>query len=468
MRLAYARSRRTAVVCAASLLVLTSLGAARPVPAPDRSCGASTPAVGVVLPGFSVPGAERQQAVCLPDLTTTALAGTPYTDTADQAGLAARGTRLPSGVPGVQVDGYFPDSSTFNATHGWRHDAQFVIRLPERWNGGLVVTGAPGTRKQYATDALISDRVLAAGFAYAATDKGNNGADFYRDGRRPGDAIAEWNRRTTQLTRAAQRTVAGFYGHAPRRTYMTGISNGGYLTRWQLENHPDLYDGGVDWEGALWTANGPSLLTSLPTAVSYGQGAAGVREMTAAGFAPGSRFLWPYHQHAYWGVTQKTYRAELDPGYDPGCPGPSAGSTPEEILAACAADGAYDYAGRPAAVHRAVERIALTGRIGRPLITLHGDLDALLPIATDSDVYDRMVSGQRRQALHRYYTVAGGTHVDGLHDSHPDRLRPILPCYRAAFDALTAWVERGVRPPADHTIDRPAAGDVVNTCRVDS
>ena len=34
---------------------------------------------------------------------------------------------------------------------------------------------------------------------------------------------------------------------------MTGISNGGYLTRWQLEKRPDLYDGGVDWEGTLFT-----------------------------------------------------------------------------------------------------------------------------------------------------------------------------------------------------------------------
>ncbi len=98
-----------------------------------------------------VPGAALQRTACLDDLTTTGLAGTPYTDLADQAGLTAGGTMAPSGISGVQVDGYFPDSSRFNNTHGWRHDAQFVIRLPDDWNGGLVVTGAPGTRKQYAT-----------------------------------------------------------------------------------------------------------------------------------------------------------------------------------------------------------------------------------------------------------------------------------------------------------------------------
>ncbi|MFD0313425.1 tannase/feruloyl esterase family alpha/beta hydrolase [Streptomyces flavalbus] len=414
-----------------------------------------------------VPGAELQRTACLDDLTTTGLAGTPYTDLADQAGLTARATTSPSGVPGAQVDGFFPDSSTFNATHGWRHDAQFVIRLPDRWNGGLVVTGAPGTRRQYATDKAISDQVLARGFAYAATDKGNNGTDFYRDGTRPGDALAEWNARTTQLTRAAKRVLAQHYGRGPAHTYMTGISNGGYLTRWQLENHPELYDGGVDWEGALWTAHGPNLLTSLPAAVARTFGAARDEDLYAVGFAPDSEFLWPYHEKAYWGVTQKTYRAEFDPSYDPDCPGASAGSTLEEILAPCAADATYDYASRPASVHRAVARVALTGRIGRPMITLHGDLDTLLPQAADSDVYARMVDASGRGTLHRYYTVQGGTHVDGLYDTYPDRLRPILPCYRSALDALVAWVERGVRPPADRTVGRSTDGDVVNSCALD-
>ncbi|ELS51557.1 tannase/feruloyl esterase family alpha/beta hydrolase [Streptomyces viridochromogenes] len=411
-----------------------------------------------------VPGAAFQQSACLPDLTTTGLAGTPFTDMADQAGLTARGTRTPAGVPGIQIDGYFPDSSRFNATHGWRHDAQFVLRLPNRWNGGLVVTGSPGTRRQYATDTAISDQVLALGYAYAATDKGNSGADFYRDGKRPGDAVAEWNARTTQLTRAARKAVAQRYGHAPRRTYMTGLSNGGYLTRWQLENHPELYDGGVDWEGALWTAEGPNLLTSLPTAVARMLGSGRDEDLYAVGFARGSEFLWPYHEQAYWGVTQKIYRAEFDPAYDPGCPGPSAGTTPERILAPCASDAAYDYASRPASVHRAVARVALTGRIGRPLITLHGDLDTLLPKAADSDVYARMIDASGRGPRHRYFTIAGGTHVDGLYDIHPDRLRPILPCYRSAFDALVSWVERGTRPPADRTVVRPANGDVLNSC----
>ncbi|MGW1882489.1 tannase/feruloyl esterase family alpha/beta hydrolase [Streptomyces sp. NPDC001970] len=453
--------RRTPVLAAVLLaLTGTSLADARPAEA-----GAG-PAHGHCArqDRLRIVGADHQESACLGDLTTAALAGTPYTDMADQAGLAASGTRNPSGVPGIQIDGYFPDDSRLNATHGWRHDAQFVIRLPDRWNGGLVVTGAPGTRRQYATDALISDHVLAQGYAYAATDKGNTGADFFTDGRRPGDAVAEWNRRVAELTRAAKRAVSQRYGHGPARTYMTGISNGGYLTRWQLENHAELYDGGVDWEGVLWTSRGPNPLTSLPVTVARTLGRADDEDLLAAGFAPGSQFLWPYHEKVYWGLTQKIFRAEFDPSYDPACPGASAGSTPEQIFAVCASDAAYDLASRPASVRRALAEVALTGRIGKPLITLHGDLDTLLPIRQDSDVYSRMIDGRGRSALHRYYTVEDGTHTDGLYDTYPDLLRPILPCHRSAFAALTAWVEDGVAPPSDRTIGRPVGGDVVNSC----
>ncbi|HEU4348327.1 MAG TPA: tannase/feruloyl esterase family alpha/beta hydrolase, partial [Actinoplanes sp.] len=85
-----------------------------------------------------VPGAAHQQTACLADLTTAGTVASGHTVPADWAGLHAPGTVNPTGVRGIQVDGYFPDRSTTNTNHGWNHDAQFVIRLPERWNGGLV------------------------------------------------------------------------------------------------------------------------------------------------------------------------------------------------------------------------------------------------------------------------------------------------------------------------------------------
>jgi hypothetical protein len=382
-----------------------------------------------------VPGAERQVMSTLADLTTAGTVASGHTDPADWAGLHVPGTVNPSGVPGIQIDGYFPDTSTFNNTHGWQHDAQFVIRLPDRWNGGLVVTGAPGVREQYANDFAIADWVLAKGYAFASTDKGNSGATFHLDGARPGDAILEWHLRVTQLTIAAKAVAAQRYGRLPHRTLMTGLSNGGYLTRWQLERVPWLYDGGVDWSGTLFTPDGPHLLTFLPPALRayprYAAGDAGAaQEMYAAGFAPGSEPTWAFHHAVYWPATQSIYRQELDPTYT----GPEAD---------------YDYASRPGSVRDAVRRISLTGRIGRPLITLHGTLDALLPIAVDSDVYAGMVGATNK---YRYYRVTGGVHVEGIVPSYPGVARPMLPCYRAAFEAMETWVAGRAAPPPSATL----------------
>ncbi|MDG4858728.1 tannase/feruloyl esterase family alpha/beta hydrolase [Streptomyces sp. T-3] len=412
---------------------------------------------------LQVPGAELQVPACLDELTTAGTVGSGHTDPADWAGLTPAALKVPAGVPGIQIDGYFPDTSRTNTNHGWGHDAQFVIRLPDHWNGGLVVTGAPGVREQYANDRAIGDWALARGYAFASTDKGNTGAAFHRDGRAPGDAIAEWNTRVTQLTRAAKAVVRQRYHRPPARTLMTGVSNGGYLVRWQLENHPALYDGGVDWEGPLWRADGPNPLTFLPPALAhypaYAAGGADAgaahRAMLDAGYPAGSEFLWAYHYKTYWDLTQRIHREELDPGYD----GATEAGTPFCRPSTPACDADYSYATRPPEVRAAVATIGLTGRIGKPLLTLHGTLDVLLPIGKDSDVYARMVRSAGRGGLLRYYRIEGGTHTDGLFDQYPDRLRPLTPCHRAAFRALESWLDHERLPPPSGTVPRPAGAD---------
>lgn len=384
------------------------------------------------------------------------------------------GTRNPTGVPGIQVDGYFPDDSKTNTNNGYFHDSQFVLRLPDEWNGGLVITGAPGNRRQYANDFIISDWVLAKDYAFAATDKGNTGTNFFQDGAEPGDAVAEWHYRVEELTRAAKVAVEQRYGRASERTYITGISNGGYLTRYALENTPELYDGGVDWEGTLFLAEGPNLLTYLPATLrNYPEYAlTGDREayenIIAAGFAPDSEFLWEQHYAIYWDLTQRIYREEFDPRYDDPLPDSQAGipfCQPDSGVGGCDAD--YRYEERPQEVKEAVGKVSLTGEIGKPMITLHGDLDALLPISTDSDVYARMIRKAGRSRLHSYYVVEDGNHVASLYDQYPDRLRPILPCYRAAFECLEESVEEGRPLPPGGFLPRPESGDIVNECSLE-
>jgi pimeloyl-ACP methyl ester carboxylesterase len=429
-----------------------------------------------------VPGAARQDADWCPDLTTRTL-GSDHTRQDDWLGLHAVETVNPAGppgtnpIPGIQIDGYFPDDSKTNCYNNEDefpcHDSQFVIRLPRDWNGKLVVTGAPGVRKQYALDFIISDFVLSRGYAFASTDKGNTGQNFYDDGSRPGGSVAEWHSRVEQLTRAAKSTLERRYGKKPTRTYMTGISNGGYLTRYAIENNPELYDGSVDWEGVLWRRNGPNLFTHLPQALrhwnecktsapEYDNRACEL--MHRAGYPKGSEFLWEEHYVTYWDLTQRIYREEFDPRYDrdavaedgtPGYPG----CQDEANIQGC--DANYRYENRPERVKEAVEKVSLTGNIGKPMLTLHGTYDNLLPMRLHSNRYHALIENRGKGKLHRYYKIENGNHVDSYFDRYrqePTYVRPILPCYWAAFRELEEWVEnRGnhPQPPGSRTVPHP-------------
>jgi pimeloyl-ACP methyl ester carboxylesterase len=415
----------------------------------------------------SVPGAEYQEWAYLNNLTTTGTKNTPYTNPADRARLHAEGTQeTEERVPGLQIDGYFRDDSKTTKEPGnnygnrkFPNDAQFVMRLPnpDLWNGKLVITGPSGVRGQYANDFMIGDFVLAKGYAYASTDKGNSGTRFYCGSRMPGDAVAEWHQRVKQLAIAAKGAAAKYYEKLPGRTYITGVSNGGYLTRYALEKTPELYDGGVDWEGVLWRPERPNLFTYLPSALKHypqyrdTKNQAAQDAMIKAGFAEGSEFLWEFHYNFYWGVTQRIYREEFDPAY----PG---------------AEAEYDYSSRPQEVKDAVAGASLSGDIGKPLITLHGTLDALLPIKANSDEYAKLVDKAGKSHLHRYYTIEGGNHIDWLYDNplfpdeFRDKLQPILPCYRASLELLERWVEESSEPPENQSVPKPEGGDVVNTC----
>jgi hypothetical protein len=428
-----------------------------------------------------VPGAQDQDPDCLPDLTTRTLTA-DHTRQDDWAGLHAVETVNPAGtedIPGLQIDGYFPDDSTtncYNNEDGFPcHDSQFVIRLPEKWNGKLVITGAPGVRKQYALDFIISDFVVSkdyeeeGGYAFASTDKGNSGNNFYDDDSEPGGSVAEWHRRVEELTKAAKATVKLWYGQNPEYTYMTGISNGGYLTRYAIENNPDLYDGAVDWEGVLWRENGPNLFTHLPQALrhwnecqtsapEYDNHACEL--MRRAGYPKGSEFLWEEHYVTYWDLTQRIYREEFDPRYD----GEQKAGYPfcqEEVTPPPKCDANYHYKKRPERVKEAVEKVSLTGNIGKPMLTLHGTLDVLLPMRLHSDRYRALIENAGKGNMHRYYKIEDGNHVDSYFDRYrqePTYVRPILPCYWAAFGEIEEWVEKtgdDPQPPGNRMVPHP-------------
>jgi len=477
-------------------------------------------------------GAEWIDCHAVSDLTTT---NNPFTDPQSLTGMGfpppGNGTlnskySAPTSPPvsGIQIDGYFLDACNafqqepaLTAKDGTafipgctppptlgqtcladcHHDAQFVIRIPGGWDGHLLTAGTPGIRDAFASDFILSDYALEKRWAYVSQDKGNMGANFFRQGGgapwQPGAAVQEWAARMRQATSAARAllgSLAPQYGiSGVTRSYAAGISNGGYQTRRAIEtdgNGKDrLYDGGVDWEGTLFLASLPAgvrtaapttgynLFTYLPTSLAQYPGdilgvPASVDALAAVGFNPESQPLWTYHWGIYWGLTQKIYRLEFDPeytGYTCSGVGEPCLVPPALVVGPSDPDASYDYRQRtlqnPALAQR-IQAVANTGDLQHPLITLHGDQDALLPIATDSDLYVQLVAQKRRSQRHRYYVVRGGNHVDPQYDDHAGidaygdtLLRPILPCARAAIDALTAWVELGVSPPASHTIARP-------------
>jgi hypothetical protein len=380
------------------------------------------------------------------DLTTAGQGVHP-----DAVAVAPAGWPSPKrAVSGRQLRGQLPGQGAF------------VLRIPDDWNGRLVVAGTPGTRTEYAGDLIFSDLVLPRGYAYLAGDKGGTGGGMVAGARpvlpsrerpygldfallRPSVTIEGWTTSLVALSRFAHEQLGLAHGRRPERTYLIGISNGGYQVRRALETVPDLYDGGVDWEGVHWTAAGPNLLTYLPAAVRnhpiYADRNAGQTQrerarqaIVAAGFPPGSEALWEIHDRIYWGLTQWLYARKLDPTYH-------------------GAPAGYDLASRPPEVLDRIRALATTGAIGRPLLSLHGTLDCLLPPGVHALPYAETVRARDRADLHRLYLVERGNHIDSFAAQVPAaRLEIMLPHVRRAFDLLVAWVEEGREPPASRTV----------------
>ncbi|MBI4346405.1 MAG: prolyl oligopeptidase family serine peptidase, partial [Elusimicrobia bacterium] len=158
-------------------------------------------------------------------------------------------------VPGTLVEGELPEDT-----------ARFVLRLPESWNGGLVVAAAPGLLGERSLDLYWSDFCVARGFAFACTDKGARIG--FVDGRfvlpsGEGCRIRRWYPRLKALAELASARCG-----RPEAVFAVGVSNGGYLARCAMERDPELFSGGVDVSGPLWRADEPTLLRELPLALA--------------------------------------------------------------------------------------------------------------------------------------------------------------------------------------------------------
>jgi hypothetical protein len=446
-------------------------------------------------------GPELADASCVdsPDLTTTnpattpandsipglpPFAFTPQTDRATIAPSAAKRTPVTKAVPGVQLQARIASDPT--------GQARFLLRLPADWNGRLVVAGASGTRSEFNGDFAWSDYVLQKGYAYASQNKGvlnlrlSSAADplgcrlnptstvyvdFYDNG--PDQPFARWQRFMVEAAKLAREGVAAGYGRAPRFTYAVGTSNGGYQVRRAMETAPELFDGGVDWEGTFVDPHAPNLLTDLPAAVlnfpDYVAGglsptSTAAKNLLAAGYPPDivagpTSSLWTSYWTQFWEVTQCQWQKRLDPAYD----------------TYGAGTGNYNYVARLSAsdVGAQVASFATTGRIQRPLVTVAGTMDGLLPIDHHARAYARKVAEERAahgrdgqpgwwshegaaDADYRLYEIQNGNHIETFQDTFP-QLALIEPQAQAAFDLLVAHVEARAPLPPDQCVPKGGA-----------
>jgi 3HB-oligomer hydrolase (3HBOH) len=416
-----------------------------------------------------------------------AFAFTPRTDrTVIAPGLPENRTKItrivPNTVKGVQLQAWIAGDPT--------GEGRFLLRLPDDWNGRLVVAGASGTRSEFNGDFAWSDYVVQKGYAYASQNKGvlnlqfSTSADplacrlnpdsplfvrFYDN--ENGQPFTRWASFMAQAAMLARRGVEAHYGREARRTYAVGTSNGGYQVRRALELFPSLFDGGVDWEGTFVDAGAPNLLTDLPPAIlnfpdyvagGFNATSTAAKNIRAAGYPPdivkSPSSLWKRYSDQFWEVTQCQWQKRLDPTYD------TYGS----------GTGTYNYIARLSVsdVGAQMAAFATTGRMRKPLITVAGTLDALLPIDHHARAYARKVAEAQAERdddgddkpAYRLYEVQNGNHIENYKDlpganaalapSFPETLEFIEPHAQAAFDLLVKAVENRASLPASQCIPR--------------
>jgi hypothetical protein len=403
---------------------------------------------------------------------------TPRKDRDTIAPNAPNRTPITMAVPGVQLQGRIADDPA--------GEARLLLRLPNDWNGKLVVAGASGTRNEFNGDFVWSDFVLQKGYAYVSQNKGTyhlfvaSAADplacrlnpssqifvhFYDND--PASLFTRWTEFMIRAARLARHALFAHYGRDARYTYAVGTSNGGYQVRRAVEAAPELFDGGVDWEGTFVDPAAPNLLGALPPAIlnfpDYLASASNpqsdaAKNIIAAGYPPdlvaGSNSLWALNYGQFWEVTLCQWQKRLDPTYD------TYGS----------GTGTYNYIARMSVsdVGANVAAITTSGGIRRPLITVAGTMDALLPINDHARAYARSVAAawtagegrnddrRPRGPTYRLYEVQNGNHIEAYKDVLP-QLELIQPHAQHAFELLVDHVENRSELPPDQCIQRGGA-----------
>lgn len=341
---------------------------------------------------------------------------------------------------------------------------RFVIRMPAKWNGSLVIGAHGGSGgdavdragKVYATsetalDDVIGEYAFNNGFAYASVDRDGIG------GTRSGYSLtmqfaelakAEVTQRSLSR-RSAEREGgrSGVTASSPTRVYIVGLSAGGGIARMIAEAMPTPFDRaqgspeqrrGAPFDGALIIAGaGGDVITRMD------------RQQRMAA-------LWPLiDPRAHAGLSNN----------DPKMVSFAAAiGTPVEARRLWPYTGASAVAAAsrpPGTVENSSARPSI------PVIEVAGTWDDV--VIREVRAYRDRVEPKDR---HRLYQVEGAWHMSGDDDgvqgfqyAAETRMKldkdvadamgespSYIPTVREAFEHLVRWAEKGIAPPPSQTV----------------
>jgi hypothetical protein len=315
---------------------------------------------------------------------------------------------------------------------------------------------------------------LEKGYAFAASDEGWNRLTIAKE---PEDSYSESRERIRELTRYAQQVLITHYKKKASRTLMMGGSNGGHHTKWMIESHPDLYDGGIagfgfnsqvsQW-GSIATvlrhydviaariddiiakrtsdARWDPTRTPLSPPLTSQQLAAlraiyDIPATLSGGHAfnvgrwEGSEAQWKSSRNALVG-----YLRDSMPRFDPSF-NPNGGALTDDELRL------WDPMRSPKAVLKELRRLDLSGNLKRPIIMMHGTADAIVSPG-ESEGYRALV--ERRLGTAGADNVLAVYYIPGMGHGGPEYDDLI----GAQLDALERWIDHreskgksGARPP---------------------
>ena len=372
-----------------------------------------------------------------------------------------------------------------------------TLRLPDQWNGNLVVCGTPGLRNEYANEAIFMPWLLDLGYAVIS---GNKGLDSSWVSMLSGTHPTQyWGEMMHDMAKWARLRLLVATWRWPRRVYAVGLSNGGYQVRRALEIDAEvprwrrIFNGGLDWSGTYFPdarvldankdgtvdvheyysastlvgqmdiaaqtmgwAYDPGTLTTPAQYYETPRYPDAHDAIEGAGFSSASDIFWglyntnyDYYKNyglpewqgvGYYNLTSYVYRAELL-GHDLAQSAayscfydPTHPEDPPPLYAWLAS---AELGGWTAQSIQWALADANTADFRVPMITVVGGADGLLALNGHSAAYKKAVEKYGHRRLYRQYLIENAPHVDAHADGMVDFDFDGIPGNEGAENELT-------------------------------